>query len=315
MAEEDLTLPAADPSPPLAFAAWVQEHGGDEQFVGILTAHGFSSKLSLSNLDVSAMEATGLLEQLNYGQKCLLRGLIQLCRTQSGDSGSSTRKVHGVDYGAVTEKVQHIGSKAKKGSSTRTKLGQLFRFNPASSKAGSSKVASAAKVTSAEETGSDSDDFQPVPLNREMRKRLLKKKSVVSTATCAVTPPPKSGKGKQPAKRKVKEFRLKVVALPRMMSLIPAPSERRVHEVWVRATASGDEVSGKIQSVLGWKEKPQYLYAQGKNIRPASLSDVEGADSWEVQSIRALMGTGCLYVVKMGVSEATNSDTEVSNDT
>ncbi len=200
----------------------------------------------------------------------------------------------------MTEKVQHIGSKTKKGISIRSKLGQLFHFNLASSNAGSSKVAGA------QETGSDSDDFQPVPLNRAPRP--MKKKSSVSTAT-------RAGKGKQPAKRKVKEFRLKVVALPRMMSQIPVPSERRVHEVWVRATSSGDEVAGKIQSVLGWKEKPQYLYAQGKNIRPASLSDVEGADSWDVQSIRALMGSGCLYVVKMGVSEATDNDTEVSNDT
>lgn len=99
------------------------------------------------------------------------------------------------------------------------------------------------------------------------------------------------------------------------MSRVPSPSERHVHEVWVRATASEDEVSRRIQTVLGWNkaEKPQYLYAQGKNIRPATLNDVEGADSWDVQSIRALMGNGCLYVVKVDMSEATSSDPEVSS--
>ena len=249
------------------------------------------------------MEATGLLEQLNYGQKCLLRGLIKLCHPLSGDNSSSERKAHGVDYGGVIENVQ-VGSKAKKGNSIRTKLGQLFHFDAASSKAGPLKVTGV-------EDGSDSDDFQPAPLNRPPRP---KKKLPVSTATRAVTPPPKSGKGKQPAKRKVKEFRLKVVALPRMMSQIPPPSERHVHEMWIRSTAREEEVAGRIQSVLGWKEKPHYLYAQGKYIRPASLSDVEGADSWDVQSIRALMGSGCLHVVKTGASEATDSDEEVSND-
>lgn len=64
MPEKDLNLPVANPSPPLAIAAWVQEHGGGEQLVAILPPHEFFSKLSVSNLDVSAMEATGLLESL-----------------------------------------------------------------------------------------------------------------------------------------------------------------------------------------------------------------------------------------------------------
>ena len=50
MAEKDVV---SDPLPPsTSFAAWVQEHGGDEQFVSLLAVHGFSSKLSLGNLDV-----------------------------------------------------------------------------------------------------------------------------------------------------------------------------------------------------------------------------------------------------------------------
>ena len=90
-----MSLLVSDPLPPsTSFAAWVQEHGGDEQFVSLLVLQGFSSKLSLGNLDVSAM---GLLEQLNYGQKCLLRGLIKLCHPQSGDNSSSERKAHGVE--------------------------------------------------------------------------------------------------------------------------------------------------------------------------------------------------------------------------
>ncbi len=285
-----------DPALLTPFATWVQEHSGDDQFLSILTEHGFSSELSLGNLDANSLEATELLDKLNYGQKCLLRSLIKVCRTQS----CSSSVIQGGDYSGVTENARQIGMKAKK-SSIRSKLGQLFHFDAASGSTSNSKVAIAGA-----ETGSDSDDFHPVPLSRSSCPK--RKKNLPSSASRAAP-----SKGKQPAKRKVKEHRLKVVVLPRLMSQIPAPSERRIQDVWVRATANEDEVSERIRTSLEWKvAKPRYLYAQGKNIRPG---DVEGADSWDFESIRALMGSGCLYVVKENVSKSSDSETEVSNDT
>ena len=46
------------------------------------------------------------------------------------------------------------------------------------------------------------------------------------------------------------------------------------------------------QEAFGWRtsEIPQYMYAQGKNLRVATLSDVDGAESWDFKSGRALMG-------------------------
>lgn len=87
------------------------------------------------------------------------------------------------------------------------------------------------KVVSGEPE-SDLDAFQPVPLT-------YPKRNNVSTATHAGTPP-KSGKGKQPLKHKVKEYQLTLVGLPRMMSRVTFPSERHVHEVWARATARNE---------------------------------------------------------------------------
>ena len=52
----------------------------------------------------------------------------------------------------------------------------------------------------------------------------------------------------------------------------------------------------------------QYLYAQGKNLRKADLSDVENAESWDLDTLRALMGSGALYVVKDPEYESSDSD-------
>ena len=53
----------------------------------------------------------------------------------------------------------------------------------------------------------------------------------------------------------------------------------------------------------------QYMYAQGKNLRVATLSDVDGAESWDFESVRALMGGGSLYIVKQ-VSCVSSSDSD-----
>ena len=56
----------------------------------------------------------------------------------------------------------------------------------------------------------------------------------------------------------------------------------------------------KLIHELGWHESKniQYLYAQGKNLRIAQLCDVENAESWDLETLRVLMGSGALYVLK-----------------
>lgn len=183
-------------------------------------------------------------------------------------------------------------------------MGNLFHFNTGNSTSRSSS----SKNADVEETGNDSDGFHPIPQNSSSRS---KKKFLLSN-----TPRVKSEKGKYPAKRKVKECRLKIVILPQIMLQIPPPRKRHMEEVWVPVSASEDELNHRFRTAFGWREyeKPQYLYAQGKSIRPAALADVQGAESWDVESVHALMGNGCLYVVKVDshVSTASDSETEVS---
>ena len=64
-------------------------------------------------------------------------------------------------------------------------------------------------------------------------------------------------------KKKVKEYRLKVVVLPRLSSTTPPPRQRFQKDVWVRATDTQEEVVKKIQNVFEWPSDviPQYMYA------------------------------------------------------
>ena len=105
--------------------------------------------------------------------------------------------------------------------------------------------------------------------------------------------------------------RLKVVILPETMSKIPPPRKRQIQELWVPVSADEEEINHRFRTAFGWREgeTPKYLYAQGKNIRPAARADVQGAESWDVESVRALMGNGCVYGVKMAASD---SESEVS---
>ena len=52
--------------------------------------------------------------------------------------------------------------------------------------------------------------------------------------------------------------------------------------------------------MLGWPnpKSVDFLYAQGKNLRKAELRDVENAEPWDLDALRALMGSGALYVFK-----------------
>lgn len=104
----------SDSSPQLtAFNVFVRNQGGDEDFMAILAKHGFTSELSLGNLDIDSSEAKELMDELKFVQKCLLRGLTKLCCPQPADAGDGTSvcKRKRVNYGEVSEMVQRIGAK------------------------------------------------------------------------------------------------------------------------------------------------------------------------------------------------------------
>ena len=67
---------------------------------------------------------------------------------------------------------------------------------------------------------------------------------------------------------------------------------------------------------LGWRDPKivQYLYAQGKKLRKAELRDVEDAETWDLDTLRALMGAGALYVVKDPELESSDSDMSSDSD-
>lgn len=51
------------------------------------------------------------------------------------------------------------------------------------------------------------------------------------------------------------------------------------------------------------------MYSQKKNLRVASLTDVVGEESWDFESVCALVGGGSLYIVKQ-VSCVSSSDSD-----
>ncbi len=65
-----------------------------------------------------------------------------------------------------------------------------------------------------------------------------------------------------------------------------------MNEVRVRATADAREVQSRIWGELKWnsKQQIQYKYAQGKTLRPAKLGDVENADGWDCELVKAFSG-------------------------
>ena len=147
----------------------------------------------------------------------------------------------------------------------------------------------------------ENEDFEPGPsTSQKTRKR--------------------DGKGKYPlrgpTKRKVKEHRLKIVGLKSASSHAPVGAEREsiMKAAWVRETASAEEVAKKIKEALGWNSlwDLQYMYSCGRYLRPATLEDVENATCWDITTVKALMGSGCLYVSRFAALESevvkSNSD-------
>ena len=117
-------------------------------------------------------------------------------------------------------------------------------------------------------------------------------------------------------KKKVKEIKLKVVAMKVMLERIPVGKEResKLKNIYIRETASASEIERKLHDELGWDSSLwmlKYMYVCGRYLRPASLEDVEHADTWDVSALRALMGGGCLYVSRIARDDISKcSDTE-----
>ena len=163
-------------------------------------------------------------------------------------------------------------SMASKANTLRTTLSKLFNSRP---KAGQD----------------DSEDFMPE------RKRKGKGK----------------GKGKGPLKKKVKEFKFKVVGMKAMLTHTPTGQEKesKTKNIWIRETALSWEIQRMIYDEFNWDSALwclKYMYVCGRHLRPATLDDVENATSWDVGSLRALMGSGCLYVSRVARSNVDSED-------
>ncbi len=72
------------------FKDWLCSNGADDDFIGRLYESGFTSKLSLRFLDISSEDGKALSGVFNYGQRCLLTGLIQLCKKGVGVAASAS---------------------------------------------------------------------------------------------------------------------------------------------------------------------------------------------------------------------------------
>ena len=103
--------------------------------------------------------------------------------------------------------------------------------------------------------------------------------------------------------QKVKKVILKVVRLPwlRTNTLIGAEHEKYLKKVWAQESFSADGLRNQITRELGWPADQyfQYMYANGRHLRVAKLSDVENSASWDCKTLRALMGNGSLYLCKV----------------
>ena len=216
-----------------------------------------------------------LLEDFNYGQRCLLRGLVKAAKAETP----------GADDDSYSSGIKRSGEAVSKAKSLRRTLGKLFNKpgmaddQPGPSFQRSDFPSSKKRPFAAAE---DDDDFQP--------SRPVHSKG-------------KYGPIGKTAKRKIKEIRLKVVGLDEYRTNTPTGSERNAftRTIWVRETGTADDVEAKIKANFGWRHDCaiQFMYASGRHLRKATLDDIENATSWDVSTVRALMGNGCLYVVKI----------------
>ena len=218
-------------------------------------------------MDFTSSDAAIFVETLNYGQKCLLQGLVKLLNksnpiSEIDEEGSKVSNTgHSNPYTSGSSSAASLATNTS--STIKDKIGKLFNLGG---------VRNTKHV------------FKPAhQIQLSQGKRQVLSRS----------------KGKGPLKKKVKQMKLNLVALPTMLRRTPTGAFRSklTQTIWINKDASEEETQKKIVEQLGCKSV-SYLYAQGKNLRKAELSDVENADSWDMETLRALMGNGSLYVVK-----------------
>ena len=302
-----------------SFASWVRKNGGDEEISQILADHGFTSQLSLSFVDTKSPECESMLACMNYGQRCLFQGLVRLASASGRDQYVSSSKAS--VYGGALDKAEKVAGVGKK-VGLRQRIGQLFFPSRPSNNGTSPGPSTTSESCDIQQGGSSSDEFQPPPMYQgsSCKGRVKRQKTGGGSSQL------QKGKGKGPmsgsrsGKRKVREVRLKVVGLREAVSRTPSGKEREklTQDVWVRVDASEESVHKKIREAFAWDQSStiKYMYVQGKCMRPASLDDIENADSWDFESVRALMGNGCLYAVQenkpVELLSTSSSEPEVS---
>lgn len=70
----------------------------------------------------------------------------------------------------------------------------------------------------------------------------------------------------------------------------------------------------RIKEAFGWSSMwdLQFMYSSG---RQASLEDVENSSSWDLATVKALMGSGCLYVSRFAAIESEISRSNPNGNT
>ena len=240
---------------------WILLSGGDTELVKVLKENGFSSKLSMKKMEFDCPQGEQILKQLTYGQQCLLKALVEALLKEDSESSSSST----VPYINGAKKAVSLAS--NKGS-LKEKIGKLFHFGAGSSSAVGSST-SKLKLTT---TTSDEDSFQPMPAySRSKGKRSIKRKG--ATAEILME--------KGPVKKKVKQVVLPVVGLQEYCNRTPTGAARSklTRDVWISTGSSEVVVKSKIAESFGWENTTHigFLFAQGRSLRRASLSDVENS--------------------------------------
>ena len=219
------------------------------------------------------------MSQLTYGKQCLLKAIVEALLE---DSKSVVTAFDSSTYTSGAKKAVSLSNK----TNLKDKLVKLFHFQ--------STGRSGSKDQSKDYE--DLDDFEPMPCysSKGKGKRSCKRKGA------------EISKGST-SKRKVKQVILSVVGLQKFCSRTPTGSARSqlMQDVWLNSKASEEVVREKIGKTFGWEDSKgiQFLFAQGKSLRMASLSDVENSSSCDLETVKVLMGTGALYVVKPQVDE------------
>ncbi len=213
-------------------------------------------------------------------------------------SSSTSEAASSSVYKSYSDKAHSLSTSLKgpgrQKETIKEKINKLFNFGSAGDQSSSKCL----KIDTHHESHDEADDFLPHPVSYTKRS---KGKGKIGAETKVL-------KGK----RKIKERRLRVVWVYPRTSTTPTDRAERFREVWVRADASASEIRDRIKDLFQWPEMQeyQYMYAQGKNLRVAKIGDIENSTSWDCETVRALMGSGYLYISKSFMDSL--SDSEVS---